>query len=323
MIVVVVVVALLIHGCEASQTQSSLRDYSAKVYSLIGRSDALGQRLFKELRDGGGASNAASIQNSIESDLKTAESQLADTEALGVPSQMATAQRNLVLVMTMRTNGIRQIAANIPTALGSTTPQDGVNRLAVADAYLFGSDTVYKGYVGTEMAQALNAAGIPVGGNSSVQINSGQFVSDLGWLVPTNIAVSIGATLPTNVANQATPGLHGHSLNEVTVGALTLNTGVENDIRSTPAPTFELNITNGGDYREYDVECKVTVDGLSDEGVGTLTETVPGQTVDCPVKLPSPPTPGTYKVTATVEPVPGEKNTANNSLTFPVTFTNG
>ena len=32
------------------------------------------------------------------------------------------------------------------------------------------------------------------------------------------------------------------------------------------------------------------------------------------------PSPGSYTLTATIQPVPGEKNTANNTLTFPVTF---
>jgi hypothetical protein len=38
------------------------------------------------------------------------------------------------------------------------------------------------------------------------------------------------------------------------------------------------------------------------------------------VTLGASPPKGSYNVTAEIVPVPGEKNIANNSLTFPVTF---
>jgi hypothetical protein len=81
-----------------------------------------------------------------------------------------------------------------------------------------------------------------------------------------------------------------------------------------------LNLTNGGDFDEYNVVCKVTVTGLSDTGSYTIPETFPGHTTTCPVTLPSAPTAGTYTVTAEVVPVEGETNTANNFLMFSITF---
>jgi hypothetical protein len=38
------------------------------------------------------------------------------------------------------------------------------------------------------------------------------------------------------------------------------------------------------------------------------------------VTLSSTPPKGSHTLSATIVPVPGEKNTANNTLTFPVTF---
>ena len=46
----------------------------------------------------------------------------------------------------------------------------------------------------------------------------------------------------------------------------------------------------------------------------------PGSRPPARSRCSSSPPAGSYTVTATVEPVPGEKNTANNTLTFPVTF---
>lgn len=319
-VVVVVAMALLIHGCEAGKTRNSLKDYAASVYSLINRSDRTGATMFKELKAASSTSQST-LQTELDTVLSGAKSELEDTENLSVPGQMSTAQEHLVLVMQLRAAGIGRVASNIQEALSTTTSQDGVDQIAIAGSNLYASDNVYKTFVGPEIAGALNGAGIAVGGSSGVQINPGQITPDLGWMIRTNIAAWIGAKLPTTVANTAAPGLHGHSLNEVTVGTQTLSTVSTNTIPATPAPTFELNITNGGDFDEYDVECEVQVIGLSDTGTSTLAETTPGQTTDCSVTLPSPPTAGTYRVKAEVEPVPGEKNTANNVLTFPVTFT--
>jgi hypothetical protein len=80
-------------------------------------------------------------------------------------------------------------------------------------------------------------------------------------------------------------------------------------------------VTNGGNFDEYDVGCKVSVSGLSDTGTSTIPETTPGETTTCSVTLPSLPPPGTNTVTAEVVPVPGEKDTSNNYLSFPITFT--
>ena len=154
------------------------------------------------------------------------------------------------------------------------------------------------------------------------QINPTQIVDDLGWLQSTFVAEKIGAQLSTTAANvnNAGPGLHGHSLNSVSVGSTTLTTSGPNTIPASPAPTFTMSITNGGTTNEYDVECQVKIQGLSDTGTSTLAETTPGQTTTCSVTLPSPPTAGTYQVTATVVKVPGETNTDNNVMTFPITF---
>jgi len=109
-------------------------------------------------------------------------------------------------------------------------------------------------------------------------------------------------------------------LNFVTVDGQQLSTQLTNTIAANPAPTFTLNITNGGNFDEYQVGCKAWVKGLNDIGISMIPETRPGQTYNCQVTLPSAPKAGTYTVEAEVVPVPGEKNIANNFLYFPVTF---
>jgi hypothetical protein len=118
------------------------------------------------------------------------------------------------------------------------------------------------------------------------------------------------------------PGLHGHSLNSVTVNGTTLNPVPANNstIAASPAPTFTLNFTNSGNFNEYNVKCKVQVKGETDSAVTPVPETLAHQNSSCDVILPHPPGTGIQQVTATIERVRGEKNFSNNHLTYAITF---
>ena len=323
-IVIVIVMALLIHGCEVSQTNSSLKTYNAEVDSLITASDNHGAAVFAELASGDlNAANVGTLQTKLDSLLASARADLDTAESFSAPGQMSAAQNALVQVMQLRYDGISQIAGNVQSAASRRTSKDAIYQISVGTSLLYSSDVLYKTFVTPGLARALNGAGIPIGsGGGQQQINAGQVVPDLGWLQSTFIAAKTGAPLSTAAANvnNAGPGVHGHSLNSVSVGATTLSTAGPNSIQASPAPTFTLSLTNGGTTNEYQVECKVSVKGLSDVGTSTIAETTPGQTTTCSVTLPSPPIAGTFQVTAEVVKVPGEKNIANNFMTFPVTF---
>ena len=135
------------------------------------------------------------------------------------------------------------------------------------------------------------------------------------------MAGKLGAKSPTTNGGKPAPGLHGHSLDSVSVGGNTLQTGSTNTIAASPPPTFTFHFTNGGQNNETNVVLKVTISGSNVSGQTVVPQTTAGQSTTGQVTLSVlPRRPGSYTVTATVAPVPGEKNTANNTLTFPVTF---
>jgi hypothetical protein len=322
-VVVIILLVLLIHHVQVNSTKNSLKAYAANVNSLIADSDNTGADMFTRLQSGELNSNQiGTLQSQLATDSENARTQLAHAQALSAPGQVADAQSNLVQTMQLRLDGISQIANNIQAANSAKTSQDAIYAITVGTSLLYASDVLYKTFVTTGIAKALNGANLPIGGPTGAQINAGQILPDLGWLQKTFVSLKIGATLPTKVANTAGPGLHGHSLNYVTVGTTQLDDteGVTNTVPASPAPTFSLNVTNGGVSPEYQVECKVTIEGLSDVGTAKIAETMPGQVTDCNVPLPFPPTSGTYKVTASIAKVPGEANTENNSMTFVIDF---
>ncbi len=319
-LVVLILIILGVSSCETSARNSALRNYANNVSSLIQQSNQNGSQLFSQLGSGAGASGGGSLSGQINQEALTAGSQLSKAEGLSVPDQMQKAQQYVVLALQLRRDGIYDIAGNISAALGRSTPEDALNAIAGDMAGFYASDVVYKNYATKQIAGALHGAGIGVGGTDGVQIEGGQFVPGVQWLTPTFIAGKIGASSTAASSGKVAPGLHGHALNSVSVGGNQLSAGATNTISASPPPTFTLSLTNGGTNNETNVVCKVSVSGAGISGQTTIPQTTAGQSTTCNVQLTQSPPAGSYTVVATIAPVPGEKNVANNTLSFPVTF---
>ena len=322
LLVIVVLIALGVHSCQVSQRNSALKSYTNDVSSVITDSNNTGAQLFKILSSGVSSTSGTSVYNSITQTLSQARKQLATAKGFSVPDQVKAANAKLLLALQMRVDGITNIAQQIQPALGSSASHDAVYAIAAANAALYASDVVYKDYTTKEIAEALHGAGIAVGQPNGQSIAGGQFVPDVSWVTPSFVANELHVTLPqsSNSNGKFVPGLHGHSLDSVSVNGTTLQTGSPNTIPASPAPTFTLSFTNGGNFNEYNVVCKVTVSGTSVSGQTTVHETFAGKSATCQVKLNSSPATGTATVEATIEPVQGEKDVSNNSMSFPVTF---
>jgi len=221
--------------------------------------------------------------------------------------------------LTLRRDGIADVAKQIQKATGSSASTDADNQIATDMARFLASDVLYKTEVGPKIAAALHAAGIPVGPNGET-IEAGQFLPDLSWLSPSFIGSKLGASSAPSSGGKVAPGPHGHSLDSVSVSGTTLQTGSTNTIPASPPPTFMVGITNSGQSNESNVVVKVEISGTNITGQTSIPQTTAGQSTMANVTLPTSPPKGNYTVKVTVQPVPGEKNTANNSLSFPVTF---
>ena len=81
---------------------------------------------------------------------------------------------------------------------------------------------------------------------------------------PTSVADAVVRRRPAerpdrdSGAGKPTPGPARHSLDSVSVGGTTLQTGSTNTISGQPPPTFQLNFTNSGTRHRDNVSCKVT-----------------------------------------------------------------
>ncbi len=317
-LVVLILIVVGVHSCQVSARNTSLKDYANNMSSLNSESTGTGKTVFQQLSNAGSA-NAPSVQTSLIESATTASMQLSRAKALDVPDEMKGAQQLFLYAMQLRHDGVADIAANIQRALGNTTNKDAINAMAVDMARFYSSDVTYKEYATHLATAALRGAGIAVGANG-VQLDESQFLPDLSWLQPAYIASKLGTSLPSTGGGPIAPGTHGHSLDSVSVGGTQLQTGSTNTLPASPPPTFTLSFTNGGQNDEANVVCKVSVSSTKISGQTTVPKTTAGQSTTCRVPLSSSPPAGSYTVTATIQPVRGEKNPSNNTLTFPVTF---
>jgi hypothetical protein len=321
LLVVVILIAVGVHSCQVSQRNSALRNYGDSVASIVRASNQTGQQFFSVLSSGQGASNGTNLQSQIDEARLSAENQLNRAGGLDVPDQVKSAHGDLLLTLQMRRDGIAQIAQQIQPALQQSTANDAVNQIAANMARFYGSDVVYKDYALPAIVSALHSVGIPVGGTNGEPVEGGQFLPDLQWLTPSFVATELHTSLTsTSKTGKVAPGTHGHSLDSVSVGGKTLQSGSTNTIPASPAPTFTLTFTNSGSNNETNVVCKITLSNSSVSGTTTVPQTQAGQQTTCQVPLSPAPQAGSSTVTATVSPVPGEKNASNNTQTFPVTF---
>jgi CARDB len=320
-LVVLILIVLGVRSCQISARNTSLKDYTNNVSSLNQASAQTGQQFFNQLSSGagGGSGGSNALQTQLNETRIQAENQLNRAHNLDVPDEMKGAQQNFLLALQMRRDGIAGVASRVGEALGGTTSKDAVNAIAATMARFYASDVLYKDYTTPLISGALKSVNIAVGGDTGVSIDAHQFLPDIQWLTPTFVASKFGAQVSTPNGKPA-PGLHGHSLDSVSVGGTTLDSGSTNTLPAGQPPTFTLNITNGGQNTEHNIICKISISGTSATGQTTIPQTTAGQSTSCQVHLNSAPPAGNYTLTANISQVPGEKNTANNTLTFPVTF---
>ncbi|HEX3690111.1 MAG TPA: hypothetical protein VHV28_10440 [Solirubrobacteraceae bacterium] len=314
-IVLVVIVAVGVHSCQVSATNSALEDYTNSVSSLNAQSVANGKQLFTQLAEAPGSSNVTGVQNGINQVLASEKRIYGKAQQASVPDQVRAGNAFFLTALKMRVDGIGNIADEIQKALSSTASAASINALAVETERLYASDVLYKDYALPQIYGALHAAGTRFS-----PINGDQFVPNVEWVSPAFLAQELHVAVAGAQSTKPAPGLHGHSLTSVSANGTTLAPGGTNTVPASPIPTFTLDFNNGGVNTEHNVKCKVTINGTSVTGTGTVAQTLAHQNATCTAKLDAAPPAGTQTVVATIEKVPGEKNIVNNTKTYTVTF---
>jgi hypothetical protein len=239
---------------------------------------------------------------------------------------MRPAHRNVLLSLSLLQEAMGKVAERLPAALStdSATAVPAVRSIAGEIQAFVAANAVYNRRGGALIKQVLDEH--EIGGQI---IQNATFVQNFGWLQPSTVARRINSQAGRGAGDAGTsepaPGLHGHGLLGVSVGNQALTAGQANRITVSGRAIFNVKVANQGDNPETDVRVRVRIRGGGDpiSVQKVIDQTMPK--TETTVAIPLGETPPTGAVTLTVEvlPVPGEKNTANNSSSYPALFTRG
>jgi hypothetical protein len=198
-LLLVIVVVLGVKGCVSSRQENALKDYNRDVTSVVSSSDRdVGQALFRLL--GNGSQQGQDLQVQVNQLRLAADEDARRARNFDVPGDMKDAHDKLLLTLDLRAEGLRKIAADLPTALGRGQPaRAAVARIAGNMQYFLASDVVYKARVAPLIKETLDDAGI-----TGQRIPDSQFMGNVAWLSPTFVAERIGAAMASPASRSAT-----------------------------------------------------------------------------------------------------------------------
>jgi hypothetical protein len=318
-VVLVVLLVVGINGCLDSRKDTAFRNYASDVQSLVSGERDLRNRFFGTLSKPS-RGDALSIQTQVNAQRVDAEQLVQRAKDASHPGELSTAHGWIVTAFQFRADAIGKIANLLPTALGDKGRQAAIDSIAGQMQALLASDVIYSQRAIPALTSAFSKRGI------TERFPNEQFLPDLGWLDPATVRTRL-EKLSGASGQAATPGLHGTSLEGVTVqpsGTVLTDTGL-NRVPLSNQLAFDVKVRNGGDSEETEVGVTITISGAKKISVNqTIPRIAAGQsaTVSIPITQ-KPDTKAVNTVAVAITAVPGEKNTANNKATYQVAFTGG
>jgi hypothetical protein len=314
-VVLLIAIVLLVNGCLKRGKQQALEGYNRNVNQVGQASESeVARPLFATLAGAAGKS-ALDVGSQVDQLRMVAQQQAEHTQGMSVPSGMSAAQRNLLLALDMRVEGLTKIANLVREALGGQVQPASV-KIAGAMEILLASDVVYSQRVVPLLQQGLTSGGI--GGQATTQSH---FLPNLGWLTPATVQSKI--TGQAAAAGAVAPGTHGHSLKGVSVGTNTLAASPTiNHVSGGANPAFTVMVENAGSNAETSVkvDVSVTTEGKTLTASHLINKTEPGSTSSVDIPVNGVTLGAASRVTVNIEAVPGETATENNKGAYIVFF---
>jgi len=315
-VVLLIVIVLIVNGCLKSQKTQALKDYAGSVSRIVTASDQQVSRPLFAALSGASAKPALNVETQVNQLHLEAQKQASEAKGLSVPGEMGSAQRDLLLALDLRAEGVEKVANQLRTALGGQAKQASTTIAGDMENFL-ASDVIYSQRVAPLMAETLKAGG--AGGQT---VASTHFLPNIGWLEPSTVQARITGQ-PASSANTPVTGNHGSALKGVSVGANTLAPEPTlNHISGGPNPTFTVQVENSGEFPETNVKVDVTVTAAGKQFAAShaVEKTEPGKTVNVDIPVTGVPLSAASKVEVKIEATPGENDTENNKSTYLAIF---
>jgi hypothetical protein len=316
-VVLLIVIVLVINGCLKSQKTQALKDYNHSVNQVAAESETQVSRPLFAALAGASSKSALDVEVQIDQLRIAAQTVASNAKHVSTPGEMAAAQRNLLLALDLRVEGLTKVAALVPKALGTKNKQ--ASTLLAGDMEIFlASDVVYSQRVAPLISETLAANGI-----HGLSTTPSRFLPNVGWLDPNTTFSRLTGQEAGTPSSQAVTGNHGSALKVVSVGTNILAPEPTlNHVSGGSNPTFTVQVENSGEFPETNVKVDITVTagGKQYKASHVVEKTEPGKTVNVEIPVTGIPLGAAAKVQVSIEGVPGENDLENNKGTFLVIF---
>ena len=344
----VAIVLLLIGGywyvqrCQRNEEVDAYKSYVESANAVTAQANRVGAKLEESFLKQG--QTAAQFQTDMTEIAKNQQAVVTSAGGLDSPGSMDELQARFLEAQQLRLNGLQGMAKALPDAFAGANGNVTTDKASVISqlySRVLAGDVVYSDSFKGPAVKLLDDQDV-----SGVALDDSQFIGPnlLSFVDPKTMAARLtsiaggGGGTPTEPTPEcaadptadgcepanttSTAGLHGTSIETVTISGTTLNANDVTEVETDPdnQNSIVVAVKNGGDFQETQVEVQAFVDS---EQVGD-TATIPvfdaGQTANVTFKFEPLFNKAKQSVKIVVKPVAGEENTANNSRTYQVIF---
>jgi hypothetical protein len=318
-ILIVVLLVFWVQSCQEDKKRDSYRSYLESVAAVARDSERVGRELNDVLTTPG--IKPADLDKQLSGLVQQQRISANGVRDLDPPGPLRPANANLAEALQFRVNGLEGLAAEFRNTRGSKDAAAAGALLAAQAQRLVASDVIWDDLFKTPTIAQLrqeDVSGIEVPDSNFVQTPD---LASTRSMVP--IWQRINGTPATGGASGA--GLHGTNIVSVKVqpSGQTLSASAENTIVASTDLAFAVAVQDSGDNQEVKIEVTLTIQ-QSPTPV-TKKQTIdlinPGETKTVVFRdFPSIDFGELRTLRIDVDPVPGEKNTSNNSAEYKVIF---
>jgi hypothetical protein len=306
-----------VQSCQSDKKRDAYRDYLASVARISQTSDGVGRDLGELLTTPG--LKQADLDDRLTGLVQNEQLDLDRARRLDPPGPLRPAHERMLQALEYRVGGLRGLADVFEQTKGSKDATQAGALLAAQAERLLASDIVWADSFRSPTLVVLKDEDI-----SGVEVPDSQFVQTPD-LVSQRSMTPIWQRIHGASTGGTPTGVHGNGIAGVKVlpSGKQLVAGQETTIQASTDLGFEVSVTNSGDSLESGVEVQLTIPKQPKSIVKTETIDLidSGETKTVTFTgFPTLPFGEKVNLRVDVKPVPGETNTGNNTVEFPVFF---
>lgn len=316
-ILLIVLLAVWVQGCAETSKQSAYDTYYGDIGGVASDSAKIGKDLATLLTTPG--LEQAELETKLSGLAQQQQLDVERAQALDPPGPLTPAHGHAIEALQLRVSGLQGLLEVFKATKASTDATAAGQQLAARAQRLTASDVVWADLFQGAADDVAASEGVDGSAPASVFVENAELYS----------ARSLSAIWQRvhGASTGGSPaGLHGSGIAYVKALPAGTQLSTQNETTLTVSTNlgFEVGVTNTGEEQEVQIQVTLTIPKQPSPIVkkGTIDLIDPGETKSIVFKdFPDVPFGESTTVQVSVKPVPGEKNTANNSAEYPVVFT--